>query len=88
MKTNVKRTGPAASLLPLMRILLSVGYLVAVFLLAPFTSCDPIWLLAGAAAGLTLPMFFFTFLLLRQLKSADDSTETDKHANSDKGGDA
>ena len=91
MRKSSGKPGAAASLLPLLRTLISAGYLVAVFLLAPLTPCDPIWLLAGAAAGLTLPMFFFTFLLIRQLKPADTHQETDNPDNpdnSDKGGDA
>ncbi|MBE6613926.1 MAG: hypothetical protein E7631_01295 [Ruminococcaceae bacterium] len=87
MKKGTDKSGTAALLLPLLRTLISAGYLVAVFFLAPLTPCDPIWLLAGAAAGLTLPMFFFTFLLIRQLKPSDDNQETEHSDNSDKGGD-
>lgn len=81
-------TGGFTSFLPLLRMVISAAYLAAVYLLAPLTPCDPIWLLAGAAAGLTVPMFFFTFLLLRHMKAAGNEQETDNHTKSGKGGDA
>ena len=79
-------SGGIVSFLPLLRVFISGAYLAAVFLLAPLIPCDPIWLLTGAALGLTIPMFFFTFLLLRQMKSGSGQ-KTDDETNSDKGGD-
>ena len=52
----------------IVRQLLNLGYLAAVFFLAPYTPWDRIWMLAGAVVGLTLPTLIFTFLLLRRLK--------------------
>lgn len=49
------------------RQMLNFGYLAAVFFAAPYTPWDRTWLLVGAVAGLTLPTFLFTFLLLRRL---------------------
>ncbi len=59
----------------IVRQMLNLGYLAAVFFLAPYTPWDRTWLLVGAVAGLTLPTFFFTFLLLRRLNQdkSDDS---------------
>lgn len=52
----------------LLRQFINIGYLALVFFLAPYTPWDRIWLLVGAVLGVTLPMFLFTFLLLRRLK--------------------
>ena len=79
--------GGWTSFLPLLRLVISGAYLAAVYLLSPYTPCDPIWLLAGAALGLTIPLIFFTVLLLRQIRS-DRLQGTDRQTNSDKGGDA
>lgn len=59
----------------ILRQMLNLGYLAAVFFLAPYTPWDRTWLLVGAVVGLTLPTFLFTFLLLRRLNQskADDS---------------
>ena len=66
------------SAFPLVRQLLNFGYLAAVFLVAPYTPWDRIWLLVGAVAGLTLPNFVFTFLLLRQLNAKGDDGSHNK----------
>lgn len=60
-------TTTALSLIPVLRMALSVGYLALVYFLAPYTPWDRVWILAGACVGLTLPMFFFTFRLTKQL---------------------
>ena len=65
----------------IIRQMLNVGYLAAVFFLAPYTPWDRIWMLAGAVAGLTLPILIFTFLLLRRLKG-------DKNDEENKGGES
>lgn len=52
----------------LLRQFFNIGYLALVFFLAPYTPWDRVWMLIGAVLGVTLPMFVFTFLLLRQLK--------------------
>ena len=51
----------------LLRQALNIGYLAAVFFVGPYTPWDRTWLLVGAVIGLTIPTFFFTFLLLRRL---------------------
>ena len=52
----------------LLRQFFNIGYLALVFFLAPYTPWDRVWMLVGAVLGVTLPMFVFTFLLLRQVK--------------------
>jgi hypothetical protein len=52
----------------LLRQVFNIGYLALVYFLAPYTPWDRIWMLVGAVLGVTLPMFVFTFLLLRQVK--------------------
>jgi len=83
-KKAAQSAGSAFSLISVVRMFLNIGYLAAVYFLAPMTPWDRIWMLAGAVAGLTLPMFFFTFLLLRQVSPPPKDTDI----NSDKGGDA
>lgn len=84
---NYRLTGRAAksgstslSLVPVLRMVLGIGYLAVLYFAAPYTPWDEIWLLAGGAVGLTVPMFLFTFLLLRQVNgqttgSAPDTPE-------------
>lgn len=70
------------TLIPLVRLGLSVGYLAAVFFAAPHTPWDSTWLLLAAVLGLTVPMFIYTYIILRQL-NANGQTEEKKE-----GGDA
>ena len=65
---------------PVLRMLVSVGLLAAVYFIGPHTPWDRVWLLAGAAVGLTVPLFFFTFLLVRQVngKTGGDSPSSEK----------
>lgn len=53
----------------LVRQFLNFGYLAAVFFVAPLTPWDRTWMLVGAVLGVTLPLFVFTFLLLRQVNA-------------------
>ncbi len=52
--------------LPLIRTALGAGLLALCYFAGPLTPWDRIWLLGGAAFGLTVPLFFFTFLLTKQ----------------------
>ena len=62
------QNGPSLlfSAAPILRMVLNVGFLCAVYFLAPLTPWDRTWMLVGAAAGITLPMIIFTPLLLRE----------------------
>ncbi len=51
-----------------LRMLFSVGYLTAVYFLAPITPWERLPLLCGAVVGLTVPMIFFTVRLVRRTK--------------------
>lgn len=53
------------ALTPVLRMVLQVGYLAAVFFLAPYTPWDRLWLLVGACLGVTLPMIGFTYRLVK-----------------------
>ncbi len=74
-----KQSTTTLSLMPVVRMLLSVGYLAALFLLGQATSLDTVWLLAGGAAGLTLPSFAFTFLLLKKLPGKNGTAAGEHH---------
>ena len=69
---------PFLTAAPVLRMLLSAGLLAAVYFAAPLTPWDRIWLLAGAAVGLTVPLFVFTFLLVRQVSGAEGSHPSEK----------
>lgn len=42
-----------------------IAFLVLLYLLGGHTSWDRIWLLAGGCLGITLPMFWFTYRLVK-----------------------
>ncbi len=83
-----KPGGTMLSLVPIVRMLLSVGYLVVLFLVGPATPWSPVWLLVGGAIGLTIPSFAFTFLLLRKLPGKAVSKDSEaENTHDSKGGD-
>lgn len=47
------------------RQFLNVAYFAAVYFLTPYTPWGLLSTLVGAAIGITIPMFWFTYLLLR-----------------------
>lgn len=51
----------------LARQLLNIGYLVAVYFLAPYTPWDSIVMLSAAVVGITVSLFFFTRCLVRRI---------------------
>jgi drug/metabolite transporter (DMT)-like permease len=74
-KRAMEKNGALAGALSAVRMLLSAGLLAGVYFLAPHTPWDRIWMLVGAAAGLTVPMFFFTFLLVRRANAQKEAEE-------------
>ena len=50
---------------PVIRQIIQVGYLVALYALGGLTPWDRIWLMVGGALGITLPMPFFTYRLVK-----------------------
>ena len=95
-RAALKADGSLLGLAPVLRMAVDVGYLAAVYFLAPHTPWDRTWLLAGAAAGVTVPLFILTPLLVREVNRrssgsrTEDGTAHDRAGNSDppKGGDA
>lgn len=60
------------------RQLLHIGYLVALYLLAPYTPWDRLYLLIGGVLGMTVSMVVFTARLVRlsdRLKKQSKGTE-------------
>lgn len=58
--------------------LIQVAFLILIFLLGDRTPWDKVWLLVGGALGITLPMFYFTYRLVRlndSLRGKEDSTD-------------
>ena len=62
------RADGGAAAVSAVRTLCSVGYLAAVYFLAPYTPWERLWMLLGAALGLTVPMAYFTVRLLREAR--------------------
>lgn len=58
----------------LARQILNIGYLAAVYFLAPYTPWDRIAMLVGAVVGVTGGLFYFTYRLVRRM----DQMRTDK----------
>lgn len=63
-KAVLKKSPEKYSATTVMRQVIHIGFLVAVYFVSGKTACDPIYLLVGAVLGMTLPMFFFTKKLL------------------------
>ena len=71
---------------PMLRMLLSAGLLAAVYFIGPLTPWNRVWLLAGAAVGLTVPLFVFTALLVRQVNGGAKSDPPSPEKGSDRHG--
>ena len=64
--------------LQLIRTPLQVGYLVVLYFCGEFTPWKTVWLLVGGALGITLPMLFFTYRLVKlndSLKKKDGESD-------------
>ena len=87
-KRAAEKSGSGGSLAaaPLLRMLLSAGLLAAVYFIGPLTPWDRVWLLAGAAVGLTVPLFVFTALLVRQVNGGAKSDPPFPEKGSDRHG--
>ncbi len=71
------------SLVTVARQILQVGFLALVYFIGTGTKlADPVYLLVGAALGITVPMLFFTKKLLSVNKSTVKEKE-EKEAESD-----
>ena len=58
--------------------MIQILYMVALFTLGKFTPWDRIWLLVGGTLGITLPMFWFTYKLVKlndSLHRKEESTD-------------
>ncbi len=66
------------SAVEIVKNILTVVYLVALFLIGPRTPWDRMWLLIGGCLGLTLPMIWFTYRLVQlnnSLHKKEDSSD-------------
>lgn len=66
MQHMMRKSSRSIGVGTLIRQLINIVFLVAVYLIAPLTPCSSAYLLVGAVAGLTLPLFFFTYLLTKE----------------------
>ena len=71
--------------LSVLRLLISAGYLTAVYFLAPLTPWSRIPMLVGAVVGLTVPMFILTARLIGKLDREKKEQEQGKGGDEDGG---
>ena len=58
----------------IIRSVIQIGYLALVYTLGGYTPWDRVWLLIGGCLGITLPMFYFTYKLVKlNSKKEDDN---------------
>ncbi|MBQ7035769.1 MAG: hypothetical protein IJN34_08545 [Clostridia bacterium] len=57
------------------RQILSVGYLLALYFLGGKTPWNPLWLLIGGGLGLTLPLLWSTKRLVQLSQGKEDSAD-------------
>ena len=62
----------------IVRQIIQIGYLVLLFTLGGYTPWDPVWLLLGGCLGITVPMFFFTYKLVKQNDNMNKREEDKK----------
>ena len=58
----------------MIRSAIQIGYLALIFTLGGYTPWDRTWLLVGGCLGITLPMFYFTYKLVKY----NDTKKEDK----------
>jgi len=63
----------------IIRQLIQIAYLLILLLLGDYTPWNNMWLLVGGCLGVTLPMFWFTFKLVK----LNDAKNTEKEETSD-----
>lgn len=61
----LQRNASRYVMLQMVKQLIQVAFLVFIFILGDYTPWDKVWLLVGGALGVTLPMFYFTYRLVK-----------------------
>ena len=61
----LKKHASQYAVLQIVRQLVQIAYLFALLVFGVYTPWDRIWLLVGGALGITLPMFLFTYRLVK-----------------------
>lgn len=61
----IKKSPERYAMLQPVRSIIQIGYLLLILLLGGFTPWDQMWLLVGGALGVTLPMPYFTYRLVK-----------------------
>lgn len=77
-KYMLKKKPSHFSSMQIVRQLLQIAYLVILFTLGGYTPWEPIWLLVGGCVGITVPMFYFTFRLVKindSMKRSDEKED-------------
>lgn len=76
-KYTLKKHPEKFATMQMLRQVIQIGFLVGVFLGGLYTPWDPMWLLVGGCLGVTLPMFFFTYRLVK-LNDKNNRKEDDE----------
>ena len=76
-KWIIKKHSEQFAISSIARQLIQLMFLFAVFLIAPYTRFDEVFLLVGGALGVTLPSFYFTSRLVKLNDSLNKKGEED-----------
>jgi len=72
----LKRKAKQYAILQIVRQWVQIAYLVVLFLVGKHLPWDTSWLLVGGCLGITLPMFWFTYRLVKLNDSLDRKEES------------
>jgi len=66
------------ALMQIVKQWIQIAYMIVLFVFGKYTPWDPVWLLVGGTLGVTIPMFLYTYLLVKfndSLKRKEASTD-------------
>lgn len=65
------------AIMQIVRQFLQIAYLIVLFVASKYTPWDMEWLLVGGVIGITLPMFWFTYQLVKLNNTLSGKEESD-----------
>ena len=84
-KTMLKRNPKALSSLFMIREAFIIVFLITLYAVSGFTPWNGVYLVIGGAVGATVPTIFFTYALLRYVRSNSDADSANDAENADHG---
>lgn len=85
-KNMLKRNPKALSYLLTLRQTIDIVFLIILYAVSGFTPWNGVHLVIGGAVGATVPTFFFTYALLRYVRSNSDAAGANDIENADHAG--